>query len=649
MSNLLKSKILLGVLVVAVLVVGGVVALKADTAAAETCTINSTLRVGSTGAEVMCLQSIVGAAADGVFGPMTKAAVMTWQTSKGLVADGVFGPLSKAAWLAGGSSTSNCPVGQFDPMTGQPCGTSTLPAGCMAGYLFSPTTGQSCTGGSTSSGPLTGGAGTVDEYKLLASPSNNREVGEDSDDVKVLGMSVEADGSDLEVTAMKLEFTWNTADEDFSDYATEVAIWMGSDELARVDAEDFTENSATDTWSKNITLADGGIVRDGDVENFYVTVSGVSNIDSADLGETWDLDVTSVRFADAQGALISEDPTLDARTFSFESLATADDLELKLTEHTSNPEAGVVEVNSSDSTDNVLLLKTNLKAIGGDIDLKEMTVNIVATGTGDVDEIASAYMLVVDGEEFSLDAGDCDAPACDANEDYTFDDIDMTIDEGETVVVEVFANVNGTDDYAEGDSLVATIDNDDTVAEDVSGEDLEITDLTGLVVGEEQALYSEGIKVSLVGTPSATKVSGGDPATVGDTATFVIKYKVEAFNSNAYIDNTLSEDDDQGDAGEGTSFLFNDGNGITDGTVASTVTSTGTTTANNNFEVLDGESETITITIVVEKVPAETSEFIRASLEAINWALTDVAAPTLFYDFNLDEYETDDIYVKNAS
>ncbi|MBI3888169.1 peptidoglycan-binding protein [Candidatus Nomurabacteria bacterium] len=125
MSNL-KSKFLLGVMVVAVMF-AGVVALGANkAAAANNCTFTTTLRVGSKGAEVKCLQGSLGLTADGSFGPKTKAAVVVFQKNAGLTADGVFGKKSVAVWMTyngvvttGG--TVNCPVGQFDPTTGHPC------------------------------------------------------------------------------------------------------------------------------------------------------------------------------------------------------------------------------------------------------------------------------------------------------------------------------------------------------------------------------------------------------------------------------------------------------------------------------------------------------------------------------------------------
>ncbi len=135
MSNLLKSKFFLGAFGFTVML-AGVVAI--NTASASSCSITSTLRVGSKGAQVVCLQTAVGVKADGNFGKGTKAAVIAWQKSVGLTADGVFGKKS-AAVLAGGTVSSGG-----------------LPAGCTSASGFSPSTGASCSGSTVvnNSGPL---------------------------------------------------------------------------------------------------------------------------------------------------------------------------------------------------------------------------------------------------------------------------------------------------------------------------------------------------------------------------------------------------------------------------------------------------------------------------------------------------------------
>src|SRR3989344_5072338 len=125
MSNLFKSRLFLGVMIGAVTVAAlAMFAFAFVSTANADCTITATLRVGSTGVQVQCLQTIVGATADGKFGPMTKAAVMAWQSGRGLVADGVVGPLTRAALMGA-------------PQSG-------LPAGCTSTSGFSPTTRMSC-------------------------------------------------------------------------------------------------------------------------------------------------------------------------------------------------------------------------------------------------------------------------------------------------------------------------------------------------------------------------------------------------------------------------------------------------------------------------------------------------------------------------
>ena len=152
MSNLLKSKFLLGVVAFAIMFVG-VVAVSDTASAQTTCSTGTvTLRVGSRGDAVKCLQLGLdqGIAADGVFGPKTKARVVAWQASQGLVADGVFGAKSRAAFT-GGTVSGNFPSGctsasGYSSTTGMACYAipSNLPAGCNSAVGFSPTTGVAC-------------------------------------------------------------------------------------------------------------------------------------------------------------------------------------------------------------------------------------------------------------------------------------------------------------------------------------------------------------------------------------------------------------------------------------------------------------------------------------------------------------------------
>jgi hypothetical protein len=167
MSNLLKSKFLLGLMIVAILFVGVLALQPAKTADAADCTITSTLRLGSKGSQVVCLQSSLGGlTADGVFGKMTQASVKAFQANKGLVADGVFGPISRSALVAGGSISGNFPAGcssaaGYSSTTGVKCDSlvsnTFAPQGCTSASGYSPVTGGACyaVGSISQTGPVT--------------------------------------------------------------------------------------------------------------------------------------------------------------------------------------------------------------------------------------------------------------------------------------------------------------------------------------------------------------------------------------------------------------------------------------------------------------------------------------------------------------
>ncbi|MDQ3076317.1 MAG: peptidoglycan-binding protein [bacterium] len=192
MSNLFKSKFILGLVMVLMFVVANV---------ASAYTFTMPLKLGTRNADVMALQqllnangftvSMTGAGSPGLettyFGSRTKTGVIAFQRAKGLGADGIVGPITRAALNAMGSVSGNFPAGcnsaaGYSPSTGMPCngmvgnnfpagcssasgfssstgmpcnGTTNLPAGCSSTSGFSATTGAPCNGGVTvNNGPV---------------------------------------------------------------------------------------------------------------------------------------------------------------------------------------------------------------------------------------------------------------------------------------------------------------------------------------------------------------------------------------------------------------------------------------------------------------------------------------------------------------
>lgn len=103
------------------------------------CAISSSLRVGSSGAQVRCLQQSLAAngyspgPVDGIFGNQTRGAVVRYQQAKGLYVDGIAGRQTGTALGIWGSAGSGAPSGGSNsgggssasctpPVTGLPSG-----------------------------------------------------------------------------------------------------------------------------------------------------------------------------------------------------------------------------------------------------------------------------------------------------------------------------------------------------------------------------------------------------------------------------------------------------------------------------------------------------------------------------------------------
>jgi peptidoglycan DL-endopeptidase CwlO len=136
LTNYASTRFLLGFAAVAImLAVGGVVAITASPASAQTTVVyvhSVTLRAGSSGPVVVNLQAALNhvnvgmpsLVLDGRFGPRTLAAVRQFQAARGLAVDGIVGPRTGQALAAA-------------VLTVVPPGTGLLPAGCTSSVDWS--------------------------------------------------------------------------------------------------------------------------------------------------------------------------------------------------------------------------------------------------------------------------------------------------------------------------------------------------------------------------------------------------------------------------------------------------------------------------------------------------------------------------------
>ena len=120
MSNLFKSKFLLGVMVLGALVLGAVATTSVASAAGacDTSPLTHTLKYHNTyTGENKCLQTLLGLSlVDGIFGNGTKTAVKSFQTANALTSDGIVGAHTRAMLTGSGSvMPSPTPTGTLCP------------------------------------------------------------------------------------------------------------------------------------------------------------------------------------------------------------------------------------------------------------------------------------------------------------------------------------------------------------------------------------------------------------------------------------------------------------------------------------------------------------------------------------------------------
>ncbi len=616
---------------------------------AQASSFDANLTVGSTGQDVTALQTwliengfLSIPAATGYFGPMTQKAVADYQTSVGIApAAGYVGPVTRAK--LNGSSTTTGTTGGTTGGALCPNG-KTLASNCMTAPG---STGALCPNGNpianncmavtgSTSGSVSEGAGDISSVTLLGTP-NAEAVGEGENNHKVLGFEIEADnGSDLSISSVKVEFDRSVGTEaegsssHINDYVGGVSVWQGTKKVGSADVADFSKTT-TGVYGKSIALSGATVPSDKKVR-FYVTVDGNNTVDSTDRLEQMGIRVTSIRFSDATGAILTFTPesiTDIQQYFTIESQADASDAKLTLTESADNPNAGVVQVDDgTKTTDNVTLLKFKIKATGSDLWIDELPVLLtaVADENGDVTDVTSSVTLTIDGQEFSetvSSANSCNAANC----TVVFDKLDTTIKAGDSVDVTVSADIKGVGStLTSGDTLRADINSTQRNAAviavgDSEGDDLgtSSTDRVGTVTGENQGFYNEGITVTSVAGNTAT-ANGMDDSTANNAyGTFAIKFKVTAIGQDIYLDKTVAASSSTSASASGDNRVLvidPSGDSVT-GSGVITHTDSNSEVLSNTFKIQNGQTAAFTLTVNSTTNP---DSFVQAVLYGLEYS-----------------------------
>ena len=615
-------------------VVAFAVVLGAFASTAQAYNFASDLTVGSTGADVIALQTALvnggylvmpAGTTMGYFGQVTKTAVAKYQASVGLPSTGFFGPMTRAK-LSSGSVVSTV------PSTGV---TSTV-AGCTSGAMFSSTTGQKCNGSSTTIS-TSGEEGELDNIETIGGTESS--VDEGDEDVEVLGVEFEAKDSDMLVERVDVDFTIGSGGSSkLDDYITGVNLVLDGKKIASADVDEADEDN-NDVYSFRFKGLKG-VVSEGETSELYVTVDSVSNLDSDDAGVdiTVEIPVDGIRAVDGAGISDTYVATADDLSESFE-VDTATTGELDVTEADESPDAKTVKVDTESNTSGVTLLVIDLESDEQDIDIKDLPVGFVSTGAG-VGEIIKSVQLkngskVLDTVSF--------ASSTVTTAEALFEDIDITVEDGDTVTLTVVAEINDLEGgFTAGDSVYATTTGSRSTwdAEDTEGEDITPS---GSVIGDAQTFRSEGINVTVKSIADSIKDSDTNSQ---DQGVFTIEYEVEAFEETAYIElGTSSRATAENNTGANYLIEDADNNVISSGitTVILSRVSGGSVTG-NYVRINSGSKATFKLQVWFDPAAATIA---RLQLYSVNYATTAVDATAQEVVAPAEDFDTDGISIDN--
>lgn len=612
----------------------------ATVASAQGYMFNSNLTVGSTGPDVVALQDRLiaagnsipaiasGAAAKGYFGSQTRAAVMAYQAARGIPSTGFVGPLTRGA------------------LNGSPVVTNPGTIVCPVGYNCVPVGGSPSIPSTPSTGGLSGTDGLISDVDELSQYANE-EVGDGQNDVKVLGMDVEASSDgDIRIKSIKVSFdaTGNTGSDNIDDYIESVSIWMGSTKVGSADASDFNEDSS-DVWSKTVTVSGNAVVKADSTEKFYVAVDSVSNLDSGDIsGDSWTVNVESIRFEDGSGVTTSDTTTGDLPDLdvpiSFVSFSTAADTELKFSTDSSNPDGTIVVVDDNDTTEDVVLLIGKMELEGtSDAVLDELPITFTVGGTATgLASTTATVTLKIDGEEYTESITSAFNTAASS---VTFDNLDLDIEAGKTLTFTVLAEILSMDGaLTAGDVLKATFtaSNRDTIdIENEEGDQLSSGERTGSATGEFMEFRTEGIGLTLVST---AKTPADNAVANNDLGEFKIVFDVIAIGDTVYV-SSLADATLSGVTTGKASINVDRAGTATVGGVTASIENTEDSTLNSAglYEIPEGTTERFELTTTVQLPAAGSAGTYRAQLGGISWG-TDAtdATPNNAYTSDLDSF-----------
>lgn len=575
----------------------------ASIAGAQSYAFNTNLTVGSTGSDVVALQTWLmangysipsvasGAAAKGYFGAQTQKAVKAFQTAKGLPSTGFVGPLTRGV-LNGGASA---PVA----MT------------CPAGYSCTPIAGTPSTV-APSMITTVGIPGTLVYTKDSAFSNSTLDKGKTVDVMKV---KLQAAASDMQVTSISFDF-----DKRLWLYVGSVTVKDDMGNLVAtksgLTASDFSELTVGSSY--RLTIPVNYVVPKASWKYLTLTLSALPSSDKTS-AETISITASQARAVDGTGVNDTQSILSSSlpHTISWTGSSNA---AIVTTINSSSPATKLVQVSSSVETDNVVLGAFDIKSQNTDTTLRTLKVSVrTADGSNTVNGVFNDLKLKIGDKVFSKDSVSTNATAYDestASTTVTFTNLNVNLPKDTYVTVTVLGRVAKNVTASASTTLYANSTN--IVVEDASYASVSVN--PAVIAANVQSFTTSGLAMS---SPVVTKGNKTVTNAGTTTETFSLSFNLTAGDNAIYVSKTAS-----------TALSTS----TTNAAVGITLTEWAVNDSNNDgstyFYIAPGQTKTFTATYFASSNPEASTVFkvtniyggtTSSALTSINLNSTDIS------------------------
>ena len=632
-------------------------ALQGGTSATACPTLTQPLTMGSTGVGVENLQRYLmsagfdipaitaGVATYGYFGTQTQSALAAWQAANSVApASGYFGPISLAKYNA--ICVATTPTTDDDDMDDEDGDRD-----------------------DRDDEGLSGGEASLEDFNMRDGEDDDVQEGASAE---VAEIEFDVEDGDVRVERLDLTFDFvgtSAGEDDPWDAFDTVTLWADGEEIASEDVSD--EDDWLDEDDPQVFRFSGldYVVREGEEAMIIVEVEAQNGVDGAGTSgaNDWTISVAADDIRALDGAGIDQYTGSASESVTFGIEEEGEDEELTFTESDNNPDATVLEAKDDETSDWTEVFVFDVESEEGDIELKEIPIQVEVTDGEVYTSVVNDARLVIDGEEYddftladATDNGvdDDDDGTVDAGSDgaadtdirtliFDLDDEDVIVEDGETLEISLELEFkSSTGNYAEGTTVQATMSSNFVDAVDAEGQDdLDADQLDGSAEGEEHQIYSTGLVVRLVSTDADSPI-GSDEA----NARYEIVVEVTALDAAYFIELDAASSSDA--AGDDHGFAYqiettNDTlyNATTSASVSVKESKAGDTGA--FVKVSEDQTRTFTVRVNMDNTGG-TDGFYQLQINGIGYAATAVAATADLDGEVLEDYETEDVYVDDT-